>query len=340
MSNSSGHARQTAREQNESTSVQLVAKQMTMKHACLLTILIAIVDPSWGFSTVYPCCRVSSAHLRRKEQTSPNSRFDARSGLTSLSIANKDDKTEDQDTERDFVLISGLFVVGFLYWYWMVFGAAAAANGLPGVPDFLPMTPGWPPSQEDLQGPLDDAFHFFYLSELLGKTDAPFAPPTRLAVYNVAEAWIFSMLPLLWKDSRRLPRPILLGLWAILGINLTNAFLAPYLFVTAALVEPSRDVRQKNKVVSYAMGGISSAVALYALFQVGTSTTFVDWSEFVTECKQDRTYFAFVVDLVLFSLFQPYLLKRVEGNSRNVDFVPLVGLLSWLFRDDRNAKQS
>jgi hypothetical protein len=62
-----------------------------------------------------------------------------------------------------------ILLPSFLYWYWLVLGAAAKANDLPFIPDFLPMSPGWPPSAEDLQGPLDDAYHFFYLSELIGK---------------------------------------------------------------------------------------------------------------------------------------------------------------------------
>uniref|UniRef100_A0A7S1D6D4 EXPERA domain-containing protein n=1 Tax=Cyclophora tenuis TaxID=216820 RepID=A0A7S1D6D4_CYCTE len=236
---------------------------------------------------------------------------------------------------KDWVTLGCIGTIGFLYWYWMVFGAAAASNGLPGIPDFLPMTPGWPPSQEDLQGPLDDAYHFFYLSEFLGKTDAPFAPPTRLAVYNVAEAWIFAMLPLLWKDSKRLPRPVLLGLWAILGINLTNAFLAPYLFVTEAFVPTTTEFREKNRLVSFTMGSIASAVALYAISQVLFATSIGDWNQFLNECKMDRTYFAFVVDLGLFSLFQPYLLRRVAGRNKSLDYVPFVGLMSWLFEVER-----
>jgi len=244
---------------------------------------------------------------------------------------------------RNPIVLTGLGIIAFLYWYWLVFGAAAKANGLPFIPDFLPMVPGWPPTEQDLQGPLEDFPHFFYLSELIGNTDAPYAPPTRLAVYNVAEAWIFGYLPALWKDPWRLPRPILLALWAILGINLTNAFLAPYLLVTAALGGDSqpptesqltKPVREKNRLVSAAFGGIATAVVAYALLQTVTATTMQDWETFFQTCQQDRTYFAFVVDLVLFSILQPYILKRADGGkeeNRPLDYVPLVGLLAWLF---------
>lgn len=259
--------------------------------------------------------------------------------LGSKKTSNEDEpKTLLDGGNNNALTLAALATTAFFYWYWLVLGAAAKANGLPLIPDFLPMTPGWPPSQDDLQGPIDDAYHFFYLSELIGNDDAPYAPPTRLAVYNIAEAWIFAVLPALWKDPQRLPRPALLGLWSILGINLTNAFLAPYLFVTAAVFVDDDDdgampVREKNAVVAGAFGSIATAVAGYALYETVTMTTLSDWQDFIGECQRDRTYFAFVVDWVLFSFFQPYILKRAKGGENDsLDFVPFVGLMNFLFR--------
>lgn len=253
-------------------------------------------------------------------------------------LAKAEDSTVDQQQvllpdSNDRLALVALSLIGFLYWYWLVFGAAAEANGLPLVPDFLPMKPGWPPSTEDLQGPIDDFSHFFYLGELLGKEDMPYAPPVRLAVFNAAEAWIFAVLPALWKDSRRLPRPILLLSWLTLGINLTNAFLFPYL-VTSAFATPSDKPREKNKLVSFTMGGISATVVAFALFQTATMTTTEDWRSFLIECQQDRTYLAFMVDLTLFSLVQPYVLKRAKGSNESIDYVPFLGLFSFLFKND------
>jgi hypothetical protein len=166
----------------------------------------------------------------------------------------------------------GLFAgISVLYWYLLVFGAAAKVNGLP-VPDFIPMdTPGRPATQEDFQPLIDDSYHFFYLSELLQNKDAPYVIPPRLSVFNFVEAWIVAVLPVLWKDPKRLPRPLLLGSWLILGINLTNAFLAPYLAITELLgreEEHSKEaILPKNRVFSSVFGGIAAAVAGYALFQ-------------------------------------------------------------------------
>lgn len=235
--------------------------------------------------------------------------------------------------------------VGFLYWYWMVLGAYAASEGLPGIPPFLPLTPGWPPSMEDLQPALEDSAHFFYLADLL-QTDAPPVQPLRLALFNFAEAWIFAYLPALWSDPKRLPRPLLLVLWLVLGINLTNAFLAPYLFVTEANAaisppatsESSLTKLQKNPTISGLFGAVAVAVTGTALFTTVTLGTDADWAQMKDLIQTDRTYLAFVVDLCLFSVFQPLILERARRQasssspplSATWDAFPFVGLVVWL----------
>lgn len=257
------------------------------------------------------------------------------------------------DSLSKLVLFGG---IGFLYWYWMVLGALVASQGLPGIPAFLPLTPGWPPSMEDLQPALDDSAHFFYLADWLGKTDVPSVQPVRLALFNVAESWIFAFLPALWKDPYRLPRPILLPLWLVLGINLTNAFLAPYLFVTQAssmfmsktknqsTEEKVDDVTTEpgqNRAVSALFAIIALTVTGTALYETATLSTAADWQEVWQLVQTDRTYLAFVVDLVLFSVFQPLILQRARQSLRGsnesligptvpLDALPFGGLIAWL----------
>jgi hypothetical protein len=257
--------------------------------------------------------------------------------ISSLSMANSKEENSLSTTNwTNFGLFAGVSV---LYWYLMVFGAAAKVNGLP-VPDFIPMDiPGWPATQEDLQPVIDDSYHFFYLSELLHNKDAPYVIPPRLAVFNFVEAWIFALLPVLWKDPKRLPRPLLLGSWLILGINLTNAFMAPYLAITEFRREPSSEEASipKNRVFSSAFGGTAAAVAGYALFQSVVVATGADWTEFWELAANDRSYFAFCLDPIVLAIFQPFLLARVKKNESSLeplDYVPFVGLIAWLFRGD------
>ena len=247
-------------------------------------------------------------------------------------------------------------IVAIMYWYWMVLGGAAYANSMPFLPptDIIPLDrPGWPVSSEDLAPALEDSYHFFYLSELLNNEDAPYVIAPRLAIFNFVEAWIFAMLPALWADTkRRLSRPILLGSWLLLGINLTNAFLAPYLLITefrsssstatttSDLSSPITNVEQvktnKNMIASYLFGSIAIAVATYAAIQSLTATSSQDWIEFWNLVRTDRTYFAFCLDPCLFALFQPLILGRTRESQHNqaqpaLDYVPFVGLILWLF---------
>jgi len=201
------------------------------------------------------------------------------------------------------------------------------------------MVPGWPPSPEELQSVLDDSAHFFYLNEVVG-SEAPEAPVTRLAIFNAAEAWIFAMLPALWADPKRAPRPILLGLWAVLGINLTNAFLLPYLALTSTFSETSKK-RLINPWFHLLFASVALSVVGYAGYSSTAGTTSEDWAQFFAQCLEDRTYLAFCVDLAVFSTVQPYLLQRVRGTSKGWDFVPFIGLITWLLascRAEANAE--
>ena len=245
--------------------------------------------------------------------------------------SNIGDDGDDSDS-TSLLRFSAFAGVGALYWYLLVLGAAAKANGLP-VPDFIPMVPGWPVSDADLAPVLEDSFHFFYLSDLLQNPDAPYVSPPRLAIFNLVEAWIFAMLPALWRDSnRRLPRPVLLVSWLALGINLTNAFLAPYLALTELRGDDENEDTpvQKNSIISGIFAAIAIAVVGHAAIESLTVATKTDWAEFIQLAKTDRSYLAFCVDPILFAFFQPLLLARIKKQSDPKDYIPFVGLMIWL----------
>lgn len=305
-----------------------------------------VMDSDSPFSRSYPC--------PSQKLDYSHSKFQSADRLVDTSLFSSSRNSNDGSKEirtpapptpnwGSFALFSS---VGVLYWYIMVFGAAAQANGLP-VPDFVPMSPGWPASDADFVPVIEDSYHFFYLSELLHNEDAPYVIPPRLAVFNLVEAWIFAMLPALWKDTqRRLPRPILLGSWLLLGINLTNAFLAPYLAITELrwLAEEGESNNNESsssssqnprpflsKAFPRVFGAIASTVVGYALYQSTIVATSADWSEFGTLVQTDRSYLAFCVDPVFFALFQPLILARVKNTLNTIDYIPFVGLIAWLF---------
>jgi hypothetical protein len=229
-----------------------------------------------------------------------------------------------------------LGAIGGAYWYLLVFGAAAAAGGLP-VPEWLPLTPGWPPSEADLAPVLEDSANFFYIPDALAALGGPPAdatlPALRIGLFNLAEAWVFALLPLLLEDRRRLPLWVVLPTW-LGALGLTNAFLAPYLAARAALAtaEPGRARSALGTALATSCGAVAAAVAATAVLHVAPLSA-AEWGEFGQLCAADRTYAAFVVDLALFSAFQAYLMRDVPEGPRtpgSLRYVPFVGLVAWL----------
>lgn len=272
------------------------------------------------------------------------------------SFKNDDDAAVDSQSRSEASLFVAVvfFAVAALYWYMLVFAAALASAGFP-VPSFISLTPGWPPSDLDLAPAVEDSIHFFYLSDLLetlgsvsddGLAETAQAsitqPTVRFAVFNLAEAWIFAMLPALLADKRRLPLPVVIATW-LGALGLTNAFLTPYLafrelFASNLFGTERTDdfdgVGGRNAVLSPAFGAISLSVVGFATMSAfGASPE--QWADFGELAVSDRTYTAFCVDLVLFSVIQPFLLRCATAGYQKetpaVYNIPFIGLLAWLF---------
>lgn len=318
--------------------------KMHLRLHMLFIVVLSLAEPSVCFlRLVLPCQTIRGTTPQRASvsfELSPNlSSTSATTSHWQPHLVLFSSTNNEADISTDWLKVGLYETVAILYWYLMVLGSLVASKDLP-VPEWLPLIPGWPPSDADLKPVLEDSQHFFYLSELLGKEDAPYVNPVRLAAFNFPEAWIFGMLPVLWKDPRRLNKWALLTTWALLGINLTNAFLAPYLLVTELNTASSPDDRPKNVVFSALFGLVASAVASYALFQCITVATTQDWMDYSQLVTTDRTYLAFTVDLALFSVFQPLILSRVKASTGVIDYVPFVGLIAWLFQpEDRSSKE-
>ena len=267
--------------------------------------------------------------------------------VSALSLSTNDEPSTSDNQAASPIAAVTFATIAFAYWYLLVFGAAAASAGLP-VPDFIPLVPGWPPSDADLAPALEDSANFFYIKDILEGKDGN-VPPVRLAVFNFAEAWIFAFLPALLADAKRLPLPAVLFAWTG-GLGLTNAFLAPYFFFREAFAlggdgdvdvydNASSTKGGRNALLSAAVGGIATAVVTYAGYDCLTASTASDWGDFVQLARDDRTYLAFLVDLVLFSASQSFLLRRIFSQQNDDDDetmppiynMPFVGLMAWLF---------
>jgi hypothetical protein len=98
------------------------------------------------------------------------------------------------------------------------------------------LVPVWPPSDAVLQPVLEDSHNtFFHLCEVVlqnNENAAPYVQLVRLAGNSLAEAWNLCLFTSAFGMIH--VEPIVgscAALGAVLGINLTNAFLAPYLLV-------------------------------------------------------------------------------------------------------------
>ena len=294
-------------------------------------------------------CSYANLHSRQKTNPIESSNF-RKSGYHPLFASSDENKIE---VDFDTVIKSpiALGTISFSYWYLLVFGAAAASNGLP-VPDFIPMVPAWPPTDADLVPVVEDSTHFFYISDLQnyiqdGKTGSEDLPQLRLAFFNIAEAWVFSFLPLLLVDKKKLPLPAILFAW-FGGLLLTNAFLAPYLLARQIFSEdddettsPASAVEEQEGIGMIALkklfAVITTLVVAYASYEtVNTSINApTEWVDFIELVKNDRTYLAFAVDLSLFTCFQSFLLKDIKSQQniqQTSGDIPLLGILSWLYR--------
>jgi hypothetical protein len=240
--------------------------------------------------------------------------------------------------------------IGAAYWYLLVLGAAAASVGLP-VPDWLPLVPGWPPTEADLAPVYEDSANFFYLPNLLaqlglGPPAADDLPVLRLSLFNLAEAWVFAFLPMMLADRRGSSPLVVVPVW-LFALGLTNAFVAPYMALRAfsgdagVAAEDGADDAERGigvrdaaaRAGGWLMGGSAALVGAYAVVNaVLNGGDEID--EFLRLCSMDRTYAAFVVDLSLFTLFQAVLMQAVPSErmaNPSVRYAPFVGIIAWLF---------
>ena len=207
----------------------------------------------------------------------------------------------------------------------------------------LPGEPVWAVKPETLEEIMAESLNFFFILPVLSAAlepltglSAPVVNPTSEAFFNFAEAWIFMFLPLMLLDSRghHLSR---VALWSA-AMFLTNVFLIPYMALR--LREP--DVKASQAIEK---GGLARGFGLVGL-AVGTLA--VAWfclarpefgaiahreQYFLHKLTSDRVAIAFCVDLVLFWVFQIWLIGAVakeDDRYRPLRFIPFWGLAIWL----------
>lgn len=204
---------------------------------------------------------------------------------------------------------------------------------------WLPGDPVWAIQPDTLQEITDESINFFFVLPILNQLgfhamQAPTVHPVMQAFFNFAEAWIFMFLPLLLLDPRggRLPKVLI---WS-LAMFLTNVFLMPYM-AARLLQAPEND--KLNKGILAKLFGITGlwvgvVALLWACFvQPDVGGLSERWEYWAEQLIHGRVTLAFCVDLVLFYIFQIWLMGAImetESRSRWLRFVPFWGLAMWL----------
>ncbi|KAF8714980.1 hypothetical protein HU200_027524 [Digitaria exilis] len=223
----------------------------------------------------------------------------------------------------------------------------------------LPYSPGdpvWAISQATISDLIGLSLNFFFILPLVNSAgvhllESPVLHPMAEGLFNFVIAWTLMFAPLLFTDSRRdRYKGSLDVLWGF-QMFLTNTFLIPYMAIR--LNDPETDqppaarsqlgsVMVKGAQLVGAVGGavciLSIVWALFGRADAGFGDIAERWQYVQTYVFSERLAYAFLWDIFLYSIFQPWLIgdniQNVKADTVEfvnvVKFVPVVGLVAYL----------
>lgn len=240
----------------------------------------------------------------------------------------------------------------------------------------LPYAPGdpvWAIKPYTISMLLDLSLNFFYilpLTNIFGfhLLESPAVHPTAEALFNLVMAWTVMFAPLLFTDRRRNKNSgSLVILWTI-QMFLTNTILIPYMASRQNQENRREQIFSESKLIKMnfsgvrtvmtsgakVVGSICGAVGLISVMwffigrpEDGYGNFSNRWTFFLEYLASDRPGYAFIWDICLYSIFQPWLigdnLLNVEKDKveviRVLRFVPYIGLTAYLWGlDNKEAK--
>ena len=209
-----------------------------------------------------------------------------------------------------------------------------------------PGEPIWAIRPETLTEVYNESVNFFFVNVALdraGLSPIPSVPcnPVSEGVFNLVNAWSFMFLPLLLEDARSDGVPGGKYAWWSVQMFLTNAILTPYLALRAGGVKAEgEEARRPGTAFKRSFGIVGGAVGLASVAWVSCARP-----EFVAAgiepraamlrqlLSEDRVTFAFFVDMVLYSVWAPFLLSEVDPEDTSpFRYVPFINLVRWLLK--------
>ncbi|MGD1953430.1 MAG: hypothetical protein ACFB14_27855 [Leptolyngbyaceae cyanobacterium] len=207
-------------------------------------------------------------------------------------------------------------------------------------PNWLPGDPVWAIQPETIQEILDESLNFFFILPMLNLLgisylQAPTVNPAAQGFFNLAEAWIFMFLPLMVMDKRsqHLPKMMVWGM----AMFLTNVFLMPYMALRLGQSE-SQDAAPPKGILARCFGALgltvgNLAVVWFCFNRPELGSVLARFGYLGEQIMHNRVTLAFVVDMLLFWIFQIWLmgaLMPTDERIRTVRFIPFWGLAIWL----------
>ncbi|KNA15249.1 hypothetical protein SOVF_099910 [Spinacia oleracea] len=288
---------------------------------------------------IYP----KSPPIRRRQLIIPPS-----ATRKSLKNSNKDSELVGEENEDEMfqrrLTQAVLWVMEGVYIVWLFF--------LP----FAPGDPVWAISSDTINSLVGLSLNFFFILPITNSVgihaiEAPVLHPMSEGLFNFVVAWTFMFAPLIYTDFKNgRYKGSLDVLWG-LQMFLTNTFLIPYMAIRLNKAD-ARDYPRKASqlgtmmikgapVVGLIGGAVCAISIMWALFgrmDGDFGSVSERWNFLLKYLGSERLAYAFIWDIVLYMIFQPWLIVENLANVAEnrvvfvnyTRYVPVVGLLAYL----------
>ncbi|WOL08824.1 hypothetical protein Cni_G17577 [Canna indica] len=234
----------------------------------------------------------------------------------------------------------------------------------------LPYAPGdpvWAIKSTTINDLVGLSLNFFFILPLMNAVgihilEAPVLHPVAEGLFNFVIGWTLLFAPLLFTDSRRDRYKGSLDLLWGFQMFLTNTFLIPYMALRLNDKDEKPSYRKLSQLGSLmtegssivgVVGGIVCLVSVLWTFfgrpDAAVGGIAERWDFFVKYIGSERLAYAFIWDICLYAIFQPWLigdnLQNVkESNMAIVSklrFIPVVGLVAYaVCAESENNRQT
>ncbi|KAK4263774.1 hypothetical protein QN277_029147 [Acacia crassicarpa] len=228
---------------------------------------------------------------------------------------------------------------------------------------FAPGDPIWAISKETINSLVGLSLNFFFILPFLNFAgvhvmEAPVLHPMSEGLFNFVVGWTFMFAPLLFTDRKRNRyKGSLDVLWG-LQMFLTNTFLIPYMAIRLNDAG-DEDIQGERSQLGTVMtngapivgiiGGAACLLSLWwALFgrmDANFGGIAERWDFLLDYLASERLAYAFIWDICLYIIFQPWLiganLQNIQETKvsavKYLSYVPVVGLMAYLLCLDQET---